>query len=294
MIKNIFVNPDEGRLRAGWRIVIFMVSFILASRILSKLFTQIVGSLDKTEPSYWASRAIIVILAGTVITLIVRKFIDKKTFSSLGLKCDRLTIIDFIGGLIISAVMAGLIFSILFLTGHIQVQGIGWSSGLLTGIFDLLLWFFGIGLAVGWSEELAFRGYLLQNMAEGLGLWWSILISCVLYGLLHMANPGSTLLSGSFIALIGFLRIFGWLRSGQLWLSMGMHAGWDFFLGPIFGFTISGMKTQSLIRQTTTGSDLITGGKFGPEAGLLVIPVIAIGLLAIYLWTLKREVISGQ
>ncbi len=153
----------------------------------------------------------------------------------------------------------------------------------------LVLWLFGIGLAVGWSEELAFRGYLLQNMRDGMGLFWAVLISCILYGLLHMSNPNSTVLSGLLIAGFGFLRIFGWLRTGQLWFSMGMHVGWNFFQGPLMGFPVSGMETESVITLTVTGPEWLTGGSFGPEAGLLILPVILVGLFFMYWWTVNRK-----
>lgn len=106
---------------------------------------------------------------------------------------------------------------------------LGWEGPGLVIVSKFVLWLFGIGLAVGWSEELAFRGYLLQNMRDGLGLFWAVILSCLLYGLLHMSNPNSTVLSGLLVAWFGFLRIFGWLRTGQLWFSIGMHVGWNFF-----------------------------------------------------------------
>jgi membrane protease YdiL (CAAX protease family) len=151
------------------------------------------------------------------------------------------------------------------------------------------LLFFGIGFATGYSEELGFRGYILQNLSDGIGLMWAVVVSCIFYGIMHMTNPNSTLLSGVLIALFGFLRIFGLLRTGQLWLSIGMHAGWNFFQGPIFGFSVSGLDSEHLIDHTITGPDWMNGGTFGPEAGILVIPIVLFGLLAMFLWTLKRK-----
>jgi len=110
-----------------------------------------------------------------------------------------------------------------------------------------------------------------------------------IFGIIHMLNLNSTWLSGVLIAILGFLRIFGWLRSGQLWLSMGMHAGWNFFQGPIFGFQVSGLGTESLIKQTVIGPNWITGGSFGPEAGIVVVPVVLLALLVMFLWTFKRK-----
>lgn len=288
-LKNGFFNSDEKRLRAGWRILIFIIFFTLISRILSKSILGLVGDLDKTESVYWVFRGIVVVVASSLVVWLVRKLIDKKTFISLGLKLDSLAVKDFFIGLVISGLMIGTIFVVLYLSGLLEIDEISWGDNIIYVLFNIFLWFFGIGLAVGWSEELGLRGYLLQNMRDGMGLFWAVLISCLLYGLLHMSNPNSTLLSGILIAFFGYLRIFGWLRTGQLWLSMGMHAGWDFFQGPLLGFTVSGMKTQSIIKQTVSGEEWITGGSFGPEAGIIVLPVLILGLVLMYLWTWKRQ-----
>lgn len=288
-LKNGFFNSDEKRLRAGWRVLIFIIFFTLISRILSKSILGLVGDLDKTESVYWIFRGIVVVVASSLVVWLVRKLIDKKTFISLGLKLDSLAVKDFFIGLVISGLMIGTIFVVLYLSGLLEIDEISWGDNIIYVLFNIFLWFFGIGLAVGWSEELGFRGYLLQNMRDGMGLFWAVLISCLLYGLLHMSNPNSTLLSGILIAFFGYLRIFGWLRTGQLWLSMGMHTGWDFFQGPLLGFTVSGMKTQSIIKQTVSGEEWVTGGFFGPEAGIIILPVLILGLILMYLWTWKRQ-----
>jgi membrane protease YdiL (CAAX protease family) len=288
-LKNAFLNSNENRLRAGWRILIFIAFYILSSRILGKVALNVFGHPDRTTWNWWVTRGFVVILVGTIVVWIVRKYVDKKTFTSLGLRLDGLAIKDFLVGLVISGLMIGTIFVVFLISGFLEISEISWNSNGIFAVFEILLWFFGIGLAVGWSEELAFRGYLLQNMKDGMGLFWAVVLSCILYGLLHMSNPNSTLLSGVLIAVIGFLRIFGWLRTGQLWLSMGMHAGWDFFQGSILGFTVSGMNTESLVKHTVSGPNWITGGSFGPEAGIVVLPIIIFGLVLMYLWTAKRK-----
>ena len=186
--------------------------------------------------------------------------------------------------------MVGIFFIILLITGALQINEISWQSKELITSLEILLLFFGIGIATGFSEELGFRGYLLQNLGEGIGLIWAIVISCILYGIMHMANPNSTLLSGSIITIFGFLRIFGWLRTGQLWLSIGMHSGWNFFQGPIFGFSISGMNSNHVIKHTLNGSSWLTGGDFGPEGSIIIFPVILFALTVMYYWTKKRGI----
>ncbi len=79
-------------------------------------------------------------------------------------------------------------------------------------------------------------------MIEGLGLITSIIISCIIYGIIHYLNPNATILSSAIIVGFGFLRIYGYFSTKMLWLSMGMHVGWNFFQGPIFGFAAMDIK----------------------------------------------------
>lgn len=238
---------------------------------------------------WWVRYGIVVVISWTFAVWINRRYTDKRSFESLGLTFDGLAMKDFFVGLILSGLMVGIVFTILLISGLLGIQEISWTDSRIPPILEILLFFLGIGLAVGWSEELVFRGYLLQNLRDGIGIFWAVAIMSIYYGIVHMSNPNSTWLAGVIISIFGFLRIFPWLRTGQLWLGMGMHAGWNFLQGPIFGFGVSGYSTQILIRQKVLGPDWITGGSFGPEAGIVVLPALLVGLVAVYLWTAKRE-----
>ena len=289
MKTHLFYNRTENRLRAGWRILLYLIIQIGLSILLSNLVKLMFGGFPRDRTWYIVIRAIIVIIVVPIAVWISRKFFDKKSVVSLGLRFNRFTIWDLLIGFFLSGLMVGIIFITLMAAGMLEIQSISWSGTSLPPVLGLFIWFLGIGAAVGLTEEMAFRGYLLQNLQEGIGMTWAIIISCILYGVVHMSNPNSSLLSGTLIAVIGFLRIFGWLRTGQLWLSMGMHAGWNFFQGPIFGFKVSGLKIESLIKHSLSGPKWLTGGVFGPEAGIIVLPVIILGLLVMYLWTINRE-----
>jgi membrane protease YdiL (CAAX protease family) len=209
---------------------------------------------------------------------------------SLGLKLDGRALTDAGFGFVLSGVMATGILASAWAAGWLQIQSVAPLAASLPG---LLLGLVTTGLVVAYWEELFMRGYLLQNMAEGLGLRTAVLVSMAIYGLLHMPNPNASLLSGTLIALIGFLRAYGWLSTRQLWLSMGMHAGWNFFQGPVFGFGVSGEKGASWIRHELSGPTWLTGGEFGPEAGLLCLPFLGAGLLAMWLWARRRSPFPG-
>jgi membrane protease YdiL (CAAX protease family) len=289
MTKNYFWNSDENRLRTGWRLFLFIPAVPVIIRILNLALRPVFkGSLENNTIS-WVFRGILVVIGGTLIVWIFRQFIDRKSFVSLGLRFDKLAIWDMLVGFVLSGFMVGLFFAVLLAFGMLEIEEIGWTSSGFLPILEIFLLLFGVGLATGYSEELVFRGYILQNLGEGIGLVWAVVVSCILYGLMHMPNPNSTLLSGVIIAIFGFLRIFGWLRTGQLWLSIGMHAGWNFFQGPILGFSVSGLDSESLIKHTVSGPNWMTGGSFGPEAGIVVVPVVLLALMVMFLWTAKRD-----
>jgi membrane protease YdiL (CAAX protease family) len=141
---------------------------------------------------------------------------------------------------------------------------------------------------VGWNEELLSRGYHLQTIASGLNLFWGIVLSSALFGLLHLGNPHATWVSAVGIFGGGLFLAYGLIRTKQLWLSIGLHIGLNFFEGVVFGFPVSGQNNYALIRINVHGPDIWTGGAFGPEAGLIVLPVLIFGSLLIYLYTIRR------
>jgi len=288
MIKNIFINPTEHRLRTGWRITIFIILFI----VLAKVFNVIIKLLGGPPDDHFLSeilKSVFVVTLSTIVVLITRIFFDKRTVKSLGLSIKTRGISDLFIGFIISGLMISLIYLILSITGSVKIVNTGFENVLLNNSLTLFVWLILIGVAVAWFEELTFRGYLLQNLADGIGLRWAVVLTSLLFGFIHMANPNATLLSGIIITIITFILVLGWLRTGQLWISFGLHAGWNFFLGPVFGFPVSGLKEDSFLHLNISGSKFLTGGEFGPEGGFLVIPVIIIGIIILMFLTRRRK-----
>ena len=306
-MKNPFYNSKESRLRTGWRIFIFLIIFwTLASVIF--LIKPLFGEIGRREFLENYSLIVISILAfgATVSVLISRKYLDKKSFVSLGLMINKRTIKDILFGFFLSGLMAGLFFVLLYAFNLIEYNGlnIGDVQNVSNDTFDFVNFMSVISIGslfllllehvlVGYWEELVFRGYILQNMIEGMGLKLAILISCLLYGLIHSTNPNAGILSSLIIVLFGYLRIYGYLSTKMLWLSMGMHIGWNFFQGPIFGFAASGHKKTTLIDLTiTSNKDWLTGGEFGPEGSVIIIPIILIALFIMNLYSRKLNSLS--
>jgi membrane protease YdiL (CAAX protease family) len=260
---------------------------------------------EMTKREYTENYSIIIIMVLTIgasITVpLARKFFDKKSVVSLGLKWNKKALFDILFGFFLSGFMAGLFFLVLVLFGLINFQGLNVLDTCtpVEGSFDyvqfmsiLSIGSIGILLVehifVGYWEELVFRGYLFQNMVDGLGNKIAIVMSCLIYGIIHAMNPNAGLLSSLIIVLFGFMRIYGYLLTDMLWLSMGMHMGWNFFQGPVFGFHASGHEMVTVIRQTDLGPGWLSGGDFGPEGSLLIIPVIFLAMWIMRLYSRRK------
>jgi membrane protease YdiL (CAAX protease family) len=128
------------------------------------------------------------------------------------------------------------------------------------------------------SEEVLARGFLLQVLERRYGTAAAAIGSSVLFSLLHLFNPGAGVpaLIGLFAA--GLLFAYAYLATRQLWLPIGLHLSWNLSEGPIFGFPVSGLPGQGLLELDVSGPALITGGTFGPEAGL--VGLLGIGIAA--------------
>ena len=128
------------------------------------------------------------------------------------------------------------------------------------------------------------RGYFFQNLVEGAGPMWAIVISSLTFGFGHSFNPNASILSSVLIALITPQLIYAYLKTGQLWLPMGLHLGWNFCQASVFGFAASGQNSPSLVSQSPHGLAWLTGGAFGAEGSILIIPFTALSCVLIHYW----------
>jgi membrane protease YdiL (CAAX protease family) len=286
-MKKYFLNPDSGLLRAGWRITSFVLIFMILTATGMISVRTILGSLQKNSVLQWSILAI----TATTAVFIARKYLDKKSMSSLGLVFDKYAVLDILSGVVNSAlVMAGIYFAMLW-ANLVEFNGFTWwsddaiagASFQVAALPVVLAVAYKLGI-VAWWEELVFRGYFFQNMIEGMGLKWSIILSSLIFGFGHALNPEATLLSSVLIALITPQLIYAYLKTGQLWLPIGLHLGWNFFQASIFGFAASGQDSPSLISQTPVGPEWLSGGAFGAEGSVLIIPFTILSYFLIHYW----------
>jgi membrane protease YdiL (CAAX protease family) len=285
VLARIFLSPAEPRLRAGWRLLIQTILLYVLASVLG-LAAFLLGVPLEALNTTWGQ--IISFLAVTVSVYIARRWLDKRSFESLGLRLDKHALPDIFAGIGITFLQMGFIYVVMLGLGWLTFEGFAWEFDPIGAVITGVLTFLFVFILVGWHEELLSRGYHLQTIASGINLFWGVILSSAVFGLLHLGNPNATWVSTAGIFFAGVYLAYGYLRTKQLWLSIGLHIGWNFFEGVVFGFPVSGMDFYTLTRITIHGPETWTGGAFGPEAGLIVLPALIVGAFLIYLYTGRR------
>lgn len=136
----------------------------------------------------------------------------------------------------------------------------------------------------GVTEEVIIRGIIFRHLEQWLGSWIALALSAALFGALHLGNPNATALAAIAIALeAGILLAALYMLTRRLWSVIGLHAGWNFTQGGIFGVAVSGHEEKGLFISHMSGTDLLTGGPFGAEASVPAMTICtALGLACLW------------
>ena len=284
-LQKVFISPDEPRLRAGWRLLLQTLLLIVLGIVISGIGRFLKITID---PQNLIAGQILNLVLITGSVYIARRWLDKRSFESLGLRLNIQTLYDILAGIGITFVQMGFIYIVMLGLGWLTFEGFAWDFDPINTVITSTLTFLGVFIFVGWNEELMSRGYHLQTITSGLNLFWGVVISSAVFGILHLGNPNATWVSAAGIFFAGIYLAYGFIRTKQLWLPIGLHIGWNFFEGVVFGFPVSGLDIYALLRINVTGPELWTGGAFGPEAGLIILPSLLLGGGLIYWFTSNR------
>ena len=263
-------DDERRRPRAGLRLAIHLV---LLGAVLAPM--QIFGS--SVPPFVLGPIAFGSILA---ITFGAARWIDRRPVIDLGLRWRPL---DAGAGALVGSGAIGLVALLESASGAADYAV---HTPRASSVALIYVAVFFVGVAV--QEELVFRGYQLLNLTEGLtsahrspakAAAWATLTSASVFGLAHAGNAGATLLSTLQVAVAGgSLLAVGFLLTGELGFSIGLHFAWNYaqcVLGmPVSGFVIA---EAQLLTRTPHGSDWLTGGAFGPEASVLGLVAMLVG-----------------
>ncbi|MFA6542308.1 MAG: type II CAAX endopeptidase family protein [Bacteroidota bacterium] len=278
-LKNVFVNPELAYLRSGWRIGIFLVIMTACSFLITAPGIYLLKIFPMLNSS--GTQLFFVYAGVTAATWITLRFVDKRPFISIGLTFRAPAAKELSIGLLFGAGMMSLIFAIEFVSGMVHIEFRSLTVQQQLGIFFNSAFLY---IVVGYGEELLFRGYILQVLAEGTTRLISALFFGVLFAFAHAKNPNASLFGLINVGLAGIWLAAAYYKTNALWLPIGMHISWNFFQGFVFGFPVSGTtsETEQISKAVQTGAEWITGGTFGPEGGALATAMLVISTAVIY------------
>ncbi|MFH1690048.1 MAG: type II CAAX endopeptidase family protein [Candidatus Eisenbacteria bacterium] len=205
------------------------------------------------------------------------RIIDRRRLRDLGLKLRRGWFGNFAKGAALAVLILGVIFAFSLAVGSIRVEGFARAApeGVSVAVYFLgaLLAF----LSVGVYEELMFRGYVLQRLNERAGKVASVLVSSFIFAVMHGFNPGADAF-GIFNTIgIGVILCVLYFRTGSLWMAIGFHTAWNFSLGYLYSMPVSGIPLYGVLDVVEVeASSRLTGGSYGPEAGLACTAALAV------------------
>ncbi|MCL7365611.1 MULTISPECIES: CPBP family intramembrane glutamic endopeptidase [Streptomyces] len=185
-------------------------------------------------------------------------------------------------GVLIGAGMFAAVITNLFTSGHYDVHGVGSVQGAI-GLVGFMA-----GAAV--TEEIVYRGVLFRIIEEHIGTYLALGLTGLVFGLSHLLNEDATLWGAVAIAIeAGFMLAAAYAATRNLWLTIGVHFGWNFAAGGVFSTVVSGNgSSQGLLDATMSGPKLLTGGDFGPEGSVYSVGFGAL-LTLVFLWLAHRR-----
>ena len=190
-------------------------------------------------------------------------------------------------GLLIGALLISVTIAILATLGIYQVTG--------SNAWPTMLAVLPASILAGVLEEVVIRGVVFRILEQWLGSWIALAVSAVIFGTLHLLNPGATLLNAATISIeAGVLLAAAYMLTRRLWLCIGIHIAWNFTQGGVFSVAVSGGTAKGLLQARMIGPDWLTGGKFGAEASPVALAVcLAAGIILIMLAVRKDHIVPS-
>jgi len=300
-IKGLFWNRDEVRLRAGWRILVAIVLYLILFRAVFGLsdavLTGRVPEVYRTPLTVAIHTVLILVL---LLGLVWSRLLDRRPIADYGFHLNKGWWLDLGFGLALGTLLMLGIFVVELVMGWIEITGTLVTADPGQRFGPVIVIVFTTILLIAAEEEITWRGYMLQNMAEGLNLkvigprvatLSAVLISSVLFSLGHATNPNATTFSTINTMVFAVLVLAaGYVLTGELALPIGFHVAWNFVQVGVLGYY--GGATQlgaAFFAISTHGPELWTGGAYAHEGGLLGTGAFILASLLIAAWVRLRR-----
>jgi uncharacterized protein len=260
-------------------LILCFTVFILAQQLVGKI-------LDTTTIDKNFRNLVRGIIASSFVILTYILFYRKYEKREIGEFSGKGLFKNIILGVVIGTTLQGLTILVIYLWGNFRVISVNPISSIITP--------FAVAFSVAIFEETLLRGIIFRIVEEKLGSYIALFISAIVFGAVHLLNPGSSLISSVCTGIVGFMFGTSYIYSRSLWLPISIHFSWNFVQSGIWGAITSGNeKTSSLFNTNMAGNELITGGAFGPEGTIqATIFWLLLSIILMILITKQNKLIS--
>lgn len=285
---------NEREFRPGWRLLVYLlfaVLFALAGVFLAAAlhFPQVMRTaLTPTSMLIQESTMLMAVLAAAAIM----GLLEGRSFGVYGLPRAGAFGARFWQGAAWGIAMIAAIILLIcafggFSFGELALRGPElWRYALLWGA---------VFVCVGLFEEFLFRGYTQYTLADGIGFWPAAILLSVLFGGLHLGNPGEGLVGAAGVVVVAIFFCFTLKRTGNLWYAVGLHASFDWGETYLFSVPNSGTTMQgSLSHSVLHGPTWLTGGTVGPEGSVFCFLTMALQFLMVMWLFPKKDTANTQ
>ncbi|MBN1826603.1 MAG: CPBP family intramembrane metalloprotease [Candidatus Eisenbacteria bacterium] len=304
--KNPILFNRYGITRVVWRALLYPLILGAAVIALGIVFSPLLGrtefsvgatSLEDIGPGFVLAGYAMLIAALLVAGYVMTRFLDRRPFAGIGLGLHERWGTELGTGLVLGAFFITAVVLLQTLAGSVRLSPAGGDPG---GVAARLLVHAAIFVCVAVLEELAFRGYALQLLAEGFSLFGdragkivAALLLSIPFGVTHYFNTGGTLTGALSTGLAGLILSLAYFRTRSLWLPIGMHVTWNFFMAAVYSLPVSGeILPRTPFDASVGGPVWASGGSFGPEGSLFAF-LVMIGM-AVFLMRCRGLFISEK
>ncbi len=288
----LFVNA-RGRLRAGWRLLTFALLTAAAWLVLGLAAAVLAARLGLHMPAgpyrlAWLETASTwsVLLALVVAHAVMLRWIERRPWSFVRLGRPNARPRTLATGLLLGALAIG-VPSLLLLAAHWLLPldvavPVSWERFLVVTL--------ALFPAAALMEELLVRGYAFAVLRETWGWQWTLVVTSVIFGLLHLGNPGVTPLAIVNVALAGAWLAGVLLVTESLYAAWMAHFAWNWVMIALLHTEVSGLAIPVPdYRLVDAGPDWLTGGPWGPEGGALAIAGMAVAMVFLVRRRVRRR-----
>jgi uncharacterized protein len=288
---NLFVG--EHGLRAGWRLLVYIVMVAVIGGAITFVLVRLFGPPSRTPGPLALVAQEVFGFAVAFGAAWIMSLVERRNVGEYGLPASemfgRKFWLGFLLGLVEIAALMGLISAFGgYSFGPLALQG---NAIFEWGLFHLFLF-----LMVGLFEEFTFRGYVQHTLAQGIGFWPAAILLSLVFGGVHLMNPGEGPVGAAGVVLVALLFCFSLKRTGNLWYAVGLHASFDWgesylFSVPNSGTVLEGHLSDSVLH----GPTWLTGGTIGPEGSVFCFLTLGLQFFVVnWLFPAKKKEAAAE